>query len=101
MHTARLCMERRRRQRPRCEAARLLVWIGGSSTPSIWAFSELRADHDSQPSHATAEHAQGGAPRRSGGPRAQRREKKKARAFGAACGITLGGGPRRRALLFR
>src|SRR3989442_8812282 len=42
-----------------------------------------------------------GAPRRSGGPRAQRGKKKKAPAFGAACGITLGGGPRRRALLFR
>src|SRR5437660_4494028 len=42
-----------------------------------------------------------GAPRRSGGPRAHGRKKKKAPAFGAACGITLGGGPRRRALLFR
>src|SRR5437899_5516483 len=39
----------RRRQRPRCEAARLLVWIGGSSTPSIWAFSELRARPESPP----------------------------------------------------
>src|SRR2546428_13385272 len=94
-------MERRRRQRPRCEAARLLVWIGGSSTPSLWAFSELRADHDSHPRMPPQNTRKGGVPRRSGGPRAQRREKKKARAFGAACGITLGGGPRRRALLFR